>query len=65
MDWTRPNEVTDAATVLALAAACGRGRGNPCRFGRRAIGLAVLFDCHVERVALADLEDRVLSLIAM
>ncbi|QRZ16051.1 hypothetical protein JWJ88_21115 (plasmid) [Paracoccus methylovorus] len=33
--------------------------------GAAAIGLAVLFDCHVERVALADLEDRVLSLIAM
>ncbi|WP_313349479.1 HAMP domain-containing sensor histidine kinase [Paracoccus sp. (in: a-proteobacteria)] len=33
--------------------------------GAAAIGLAVLFDRHVERVALADLEDRVLSLIAM
>lgn len=30
-----------------------------------AIGLAVLFDRHVERVALADLDDRALSLIAM
>ena len=33
--------------------------------GAAAIGLAVLFDRHVERVALADLEDRMLSLIAM
>ncbi len=65
MDWTQPNEVTDAATVLALAAACGRGAAILAALGAAAIGLAVLFDCHVERVALADLEDRVLSLIAM